>query len=61
MQKEFLMLKGVHYDGEERWINVSLIYDLIESADNNKTKPNVMDQRQIHSWYKFIIFTCTMH
>ncbi len=44
MQKEFLMLKGVHYDGEERWINVSLIYDLIEYADNNKTKPTMMDQ-----------------
>ncbi len=61
MQKEFLMLKGVHYDGEERWINGSLIYDLIECADNNKTKPTMMDQWQIHSWYKFIIFTCTMH
>lgn len=35
---------GVHYDGEERWINTPLIYGLIERADNNKTKPTVTDQ-----------------
>lgn len=38
MQKEFLMLQveGVHImmNSEEQWINFSLIYGLIECADN---------------------------